>query len=147
MKAYHTPGYATVGTDKTATTVLAGTTVRPHIYEIQIGSAATPGDQATKWAAQRLTADGTGTSFTPVPLVSADPAAIATSKVNYSAEPTYTANAIVWQQSIHQRTAYRWFAYEGRELVVPASANAGIGVKSLSSTATPVTDVCVFWRE
>ena len=144
---YFVMGSATVGTDKTGATVISATTVRPAIYEITIGCAATPADQTTDFRVKRFTADGTGTAWTPTALDPISPTARATSKVNYSAEPTYTASAEIWQQSIYQRAPYRWVAMDGRELVAPATAASGLGLKSASGTGTAVHQMNVFWVE
>lgn len=146
-RSYHTRGVATVGTDKSAVSLIAATTVRGKIYEFLIGSAATPGDQAANWAVQRFTADGTGTAFTPIAIDPADPAALCSSKSNYSAEPTVTANAFLFQASVNQRATLRWIAAPGKELVIPATSGNGAVVKTAAATGTAVHEVGAYFEE
>lgn len=131
-------GSAAVGTDKTVIALLSSTSVRPCLYEFDLGSSSSPADIATLFQIMRLTAVGTeGSGFTPVPKDSADAAAQADYAVAHSVEPTYTANSQLWGTALNQRATFRWVANPGGELVAPASANNGIGLKSASSGATP----------
>ena len=125
--------YSVSGTDtNTAATTQLGITstaaVRPKIYDLIIGSVATPADNAGEYFLQRYTAAGTSTPVTPQALDSGDPAATATAGVNHSAEPTYTANAILLRPSTNQRATFRWVAAPGGELILPATAANGIGL-------------------
>lgn len=135
-RRYNTYGAGDVGTDKTVLTVISTTAIRPRICDIIVGAGTTPADHATKFVLNRLTATGTGTSFTPVALDPSDPAATFTSAYNHSSEPTYTASGYLLGFSMNQRSTFRWVAAPGFELVAPATANNGIGLKSLSSTTT-----------
>jgi len=131
-------GSAAVGTDKTVLALLSSTSVRPCLYEFNLGSSSSPADVATLFQIMRLTAVGTeGSGFTPVPLDAADAAAAADYAVAHSAEPTYTASSQLWGTSLNQRATFRWVANPGGEIVAPASANNGVGLKSSSSGATP----------
>lgn len=131
-------GSAAVGTDKTVIALLSSTSVRPCLYEFTLGSSATPADVATLFQIMRLTAVGTeGSGFTPVPLDAADAAAAADYAVAHSAEPTYTASSQLWGSALNQRATFRWVANPGGEIVAPASANNGVGLKSASSGGTP----------
>ena len=147
-KTYATEGSGTPGTNKTMLTVIAAATVRPKVKYICIGAGGTPADQAGVFVARRITADGTGTSVTPTPLDPADVAALATSKENYSAEPTYASNAALLVVGMNQRNTFQWWAIDDEgALVVAATAGAGLGIKSESHTATPTTDVTMHWQE
>jgi len=105
-------------------------TIRPHIYDFVIGSAATPGDQAASYHLERYTAAGTSTAVTPQALDPGDPASLlaSTTGENHSAEPTYTAAAIMANWTVNQRATFRWVAREGKEIVLPATAANGIGL-------------------
>lgn len=133
-------GEAAVGTDKTITNLfnpVASPLTRARVYDISIGCSATPADQATKFKYQRTTAVGTeGTGFVPNNLDSAGPAGEYDSGYGHSAEPTYTANKELLVPSINQRATFRWVAAPESELVLPATQNAGAGLKSASATGT-----------
>ena len=65
-------------------TLTSTSAVRPCIYELILGSSATPADNALLWQLQRVTAAGTATSYTPVALDPADPAATSVAGVNHT---------------------------------------------------------------
>ncbi len=147
MRRYHSRGVATVGTEKVAVSAIANTTTRLRIYDLIIGSTATPADQATNWAVQRSSADGTGTAFTPIAIDPADPAALGTSKSNYSSPPTLTANSYLFQASINQRATFRWVAAPDGEFVVPQTSGAGLNVLSVAATGSAVHEAGIWWQE
>lgn len=149
-RRYSGQGAAAVGTDKTILTLFGATTIRPRIYDVIIGCGATPADLATKFLLNRLTALGTeGSGFTPVALDPGDPASLADCGVGtFSVEPTYTASAIVLGViSLNQRATFRWVASPGGELVIPATANNGIGLKTNASGGTAVHEGLFHWEE
>lgn len=103
--------------------------VRPFIYDILIGSSATPADNAILWQAQRNTASGTGTTSTaPTAIDSGDPAITTTSTQNHTTDPTTTANTVLWYLALNQRASHRWIADPNGTLIAPATANNGIGL-------------------
>ena len=55
----------------------SATTIRPSLYFLTVGSAATPADQASSFKILRFTAAGTATAFTPIAHAPADPASLA----------------------------------------------------------------------
>lgn len=144
---YAATGQGTVGTDKTILAITAATTVRPELYYFCLGSVAAPGDVATLIELKRATANGTRTAVTPIALDPANPAALTTAGENHSVEPTYTAASELLAIALNQRATLQWWAPEGGEIVVPATASAGIGLKSLSSTGTPTMDATMQWSE
>lgn len=149
-RRYHGFGSAATGTDKTIIQVFpSATTVRSMIYDVIVGSVATPADQAAKFYLGRHTALGTeGAGFTPVALDPGDPSAISDFGVGvFSVEPTYTAGAQVLVFSMNQRATFRWVAAPGSELKSPVSANNGIGCKTSSGTGTAAFEVTFFIEE
>lgn len=147
-RKYNGQGTAATGTNKTILQLISATTIRPQIYDVVIGSVATPADQAARFYLARFTAVGTeGSGFTPVALDPGDPASLADYGVAHSAEPTYTANAMLLQISLNQRATFRWVAAPGGELKCPASANNGIGGYSVSSTSTQAHEMCFHHEE
>lgn len=147
-RRYLTQGAADVGTSLTVLGITSTTAIRPRIYDIVVGCGATPADTATKFAMIRNTAAGTvGTSFTPIALDPSDPAATFTSGYDHSAEPTYTSNAYLLTFSMNQRSTFRWVAAPGSELVAPATAANGIGLRSLASTGTAIHEATFLVEE
>lgn len=150
MRAYAVNGPSATGTaNKTAVTVVGGTTVRPRVYEFAAGLTTAPNstDQQLEFAAGRFTAAGTaGSSPTPNPIDPADVASIATAGITHSAEPTY-ASTYFYDNAINQRGFYRWVANPGQELVVPATAANGFGLKNVAITATSIILGTVFFME
>ena len=145
--------YAIDGQDtNTATTTILGltsaTTVRPRIYDMVVGSDATPADNAAEYVLQRYTAAGTSTAVTPQGLDPGDPAALASAGEAHSAEPTYTANAILLQWAQNQRATFRWVAAPMGEIVLPATAANGVGVQVIGIAGSAVnTNVTIHYEE
>ena len=144
---YYLNGFCTAGTNKTAVELVTTTAIRPKIYEIMVGCAAAPASQAAAWNFQRHTASGTGTAQTPAKVDPADPAAVMLAEVNHSVEPTYTAGEVMWELGLNQQATFDWKANPGRELTLAASATAGAGIKTLSSTGTAVHQASLYWEE
>ena len=114
---------------KTMAALLTQGTRRGKITKIIIGASGAPADNAAAFRIKRGTADGTGTSFTAVAKDPAETTAITLAKVNYTAEPTYTAGAILLEFGLNQRATYTWFAIEEKDkLTVAASAVLGLEV-------------------
>jgi hypothetical protein len=125
--------YSVTATDtNTAGTTQLGITstaaVRPEVYDLIIGSVATPADNAGEYFLQRDTTAGTSTSFTPVALDPGDPASTTTAGFNHSAEPTYTSNSVPLRIATNQRATFRWVARERSEIKCPATASNGLGL-------------------
>ena len=117
---------------------------RLRVYDLMVGSEATPADAAILWTIRRCTAAGTSTGVTPQNL---DPASAATeydAGENHTIEPTYTAGAILLNIALNQRATFRWVAAPGGELVMPATASNGFGIETDTiSTGTPVITATV----
>lgn len=148
-RQYGSNASAAVGTNLTNFTLLSATTIRPALYDLVVGCAATPGDQATKYTLQRVTAAGTaGSNPTPSALDPADPASLATVGAGvFSGEPTYTATVQLLLFDLNQRATYRWVAAPGSEVVCPATANAGVGLRSVASTGSYTGEGAFLYRE
>lgn len=142
-KRYAGRGAAAVGTDVTLLTLISATTIRPSLVMLIIGSVATPADQALRAAILRFTAVGTEASgFTPTALDPADPASAADYGIGtFSVEPTYTANSHLLDVSVNQRATWTWYSQPRGEIKAPATANNGLGLRSLSATSTQVHTV------
>lgn len=136
----------TAGANKTAVHILPTTGVRPEIYEIILGSAATPAAQAAHWTLERTTAAGSGTSRTPVNMDPADPASVCTCAVSHTVEPTYSGGSAL-TIPLNQQGSFNWKANPGAEIVVAQSASAGAGLKTFTSTGTAVHLGSFMWAE
>jgi len=120
-------------------TAAASSPRRCKIYELIVGSEATPADNAFLWELQRCTTAGTATAFTPVALDPADPAATTVAGVNHTVAPTATAAALLLSAAVNQRVTMRWVAIPGGELVLPATASNGAVLLTPTSSAVAVT--------
>jgi hypothetical protein len=146
-RKYALVGTGTVGTNKSIIGMTAAATIRPAIYDIVLGCAATPLDLAGRFAVARFTAAGTSTAVTPLALDPGNPASLAAGGSNHSAEPTYTAGGILLQFGLNQRATFRWVAAPGGELIAPATAANGIGLYSISHGGTPICEGTFHWEE
>ncbi len=126
----------TGGASKTVLGLTSAATIRPRLFEIVIGSNSTPADNSAEWVIQRATAAGTSTAFTPIALDPADPAALASAGFNHTVEPTYTASAVLLDFALNQRATFRWIAAPFCELVLPATAANGVGLKPTAQATT-----------
>lgn len=146
-RKYALVGTGTMAADKSIIGVASATTIRPSIYDVILGCGATPADLAGRFVVQRFTVAGTSTAVTPVPLDPADPASLAAGGSNHSVEPTYTAGLILLQFGLNQRATFRWVAAPGGELVAPATAANGLGLKASTHGGTPIVEGTFHWEE
>jgi hypothetical protein len=136
-------------TNNASTTILelrSTTAIRPAIYDMNSGSDSTPADASIEWNLQRTTTVGTSTGVTPQALDSGDPAATATAGKAHSAEPTYTANAILHNVAQNQRATYRWVAAPESEIQLPAAAN-GVGAIEETVSAAFNHNIMIHYAE
>ena len=121
---------------------------RLKVYDLIVGSEATPADAAILWTVRRCTAAGTSTGVTPQNLDPADATTEYDAGENHTIEPTYTAGAILLNIPVNQRATFRWVAQPGGELVLPATAANGCGIETDTiSTGTPVITATVHSEE
>jgi hypothetical protein len=148
MRRYTVDGQTAAGTNLTIMEVIAATTTRGRIYDIIVGSDATPADVATEYNLIRGTVSGTGTTTpTARALDPADPAALLTAKVGTFSGQTKTANSAVMNIALNQRATFRWVAVPDGEIVVPATTDNWVGLESINSSGTPNTNVSIYWQE
>lgn len=129
-----TPALTAITTTyKTLINLTAGATPRRiRIHEFVFGTTGTPADNAMQYDVSKTSTVGTGVSGVVVPLDAADAAFSGASTINHTVEPTVTANGSQWMAGMNQRATHRWVAYPGQELVIPATANAGLAFRCLS---------------
>src|SRR5262249_22783664 len=124
-----------------------GTTYRPWIYDAWVGASATPADNAILWFFQRFTAAGTSTAVTPSAVDPADPAASCTAGQNHTRERTYTAGAILARLALQQPATHRFQLDPDAPLVIPATANNGLGLYPVHSSFTGNVDGTIHFAE
>ena len=112
---------------------------RFEIYDLVVGSEAAAADNPFLYVLQRCTTAGTSTAVVPQALDPADAATEMDAGENHSAEPTYTAAAILLEIALNQRATFRWIATEGGRLIAPATASNGIGIATPTSAAVVIT--------
>lgn len=131
----------------TIAVVTSAATVRPRIYDLVLGSRAAVNDYACTYDVQRFTAAGTTTAYTPVPIDPGDPASLTAAGTTATVEPTYTSNAFLLKFSCNQRATFRWVAAPGGELVLPATASNGAGLKGNTPTTAFAVDGIIYFEE
>lgn len=141
---------------KTAITVTAAASAtirRGKIFDINVSQSGAPASTDTniQFDLSRTTAAGTGaTAYTLNPNDPADAAFSGIGAVNVATiEPTYTANSSVFNIGLNQRAPYRWQTYlgSGAELVYPATASAGLGLRALSAGYTGAAGGTMYVQE
>lgn len=126
-RRYSIDGQDTNTANTTILELRSTTAIRPALYDLISGSDATPADNAAEYNLNRTTTAGTSTGVTPQALDSGDPSATATAGEAHSAEPTYTANAVLLNYMHNQRATFRWVSAPDSEIKLPAAAN-GLGI-------------------
>jgi hypothetical protein len=130
-------------TSTAATTILyfvnhATTLHRLKLFEVFVASDASA-DSSYSGFIRRITAEnGTpgGTAVTPRPNDPADAAADSNAVEAPTGEPTYTATSTMIMTGGHQRSSFLWAPAAGREIIVPATADNGLGHEiQVSATA------------
>ena len=121
---------------------------RGTLREIAIGPVSNPATQDCNiiYTIQRQTADGTGTSVTPVfvpPIEAGTPPAPGSAwKANYTAEGTY-ANRL-WTKALNQHSGFIWYAPD--EIGLPWPAVNLNGVACMAKGATTDYTGTVLWE-
>ena len=116
--------------------VTGGTDNEPAIYMWSIGTDDTPADASIEWYWQRFSAAGTATAVTPQNLGPGTTASASTAGENHTAEPTYTANAILWRMALNQRASHTIVLDPDGALIVPITANNGLGLAPTHASST-----------
>lgn len=119
---------------------------RIAIYDLVFGSS-TAGDTQFVFELQRITTTATGTPVVPDQLDLADPASVTVAQENLTANGTLTAGVIPLSIGMNQRSTVRWACRDGKEIIVPATANAGIQINTPTALLTPPAQVTVHFEE
>lgn len=148
FNAFHATGECNIAVpDDTCLTISSAVTVRPRVYEVAFSCRADAQDAQVRWRAQRHTAPGTGTLITPAPLDLAANAFQGTVHHDHTVEPTYTANLFLLDFTVNLRNTWRWVALQGGELILPASASAGVGFYPAHASSTVLVSAMAHFRE
>jgi hypothetical protein len=143
-------------TYKTAALLLVGSTARrAMVYEIEMGQTGglSSTDCQVQWDVSRNSTTNlfTATAVTANLLDLGDSAASYTFQNNATNEGTYTtagAGLAIKSWGVNQRGTNRWRALDdGDNIIIPASAGAGLGVRALSSNFTGSAIGNVSWVE
>lgn len=114
-----------------------------------MGMEATPADGAYLVELNRVTTAGTSSAVTPKLLDMANVVA-ATDVVgeNATVEPATTAGEVMLAIAQHQRSSCLWYAPPGGEIVLPATASAGLIWKTITvNNAVGAITVCAHFTE
>lgn len=126
----------------------SGTLRRGALYQLIIGSDATPADVAAKFVLQRTTADGTiSTAFTATALDPADPAAIEVCNLTWSVNPTITASSDLLTIGMNGRATVIWTAPPYGEIRWPATAEYGVALMCTVASTAQNFNFNEFWEE
>ncbi len=136
-----TPGDSALG-------VIASALTRARLYYFVCSAYGTPvADNVLEWLVRRFTADGTGTAVTPARVDLASPAAQLSAKQNYTVEPTYDAVNIMEDLGVHQRSLVQWNAQPRGEIIIPATAGAGLGFTPIHASYASTATAVAHWEE
>lgn len=109
---------------------------RAKILWYELGSTDTPADTVVEHVVQRITTVGTATTQTPNSLDPADSiASTMQARDVYTVDPTFTSGAILARCATNLRTTFQWYAPQGGEIMLPATANNGVAI-ALASAGT-----------
>ena len=136
MQVRVSSGNVTGAAAKTILCLLASATRRVALKQVVIACTDTPADATAVFKIAFITADGTGTGVTGVPVDSADGAASCTAKKNYTGEPTYSST-LLDTIGLNQRVTLIWNApFEGEfKTNLSGGTNLGIGIQMVTGPA------------
>ena len=140
-----------VVTNTTADTTISVETGgdRFRVYDFTSGfDLASPSDGLFVIAADRFgtTDDGLGTAEVPAPLDQSEIVFAGNCIVDHTTEPNaYLADSTLWTIAQHMRATYRWVAAPGKELVMPTTANTGIGFFAIHASLVPVHNLGLYF--
>jgi hypothetical protein len=130
-------------------TAATATLTSASIEEVAFGPGGAPNstDCTIEYDLSAQTAAGTATSVTANALDPTRRSSGTVCNVNYTAEPTITANSSRIFIGLNQRATYRWVATPGSEIIIPATNNNGYALRSRSATyASTIDAMMVFWE-
>lgn len=149
MKAYSASGALSASSlPKTLIAMFNTAARRGKLLQVIVGcSDGTPTDTDAVFAIRKITADGTGTAGVTFQADSADGAPVVTTKVNYSAEPTFVAGNLA-EIAMHMRNSVIWNppTVDAAPAAALGTAN-GIGVQMIAGPTSKTFNVTLVWDE
>jgi len=148
MDSYSASGQITACTPApgdTALGVIASALTRGKIHYFMVSAGGVAADNVLAWLVRRFTATGSYTPVTPTPLDGGGPAAQMLAGEQFTVEPTFTLT--LFELSVHQRSLFQWNATPGREIVIPATSGAGVGVTPTHGSYVGQAEAVVHWQE
>jgi len=128
--------------------ITGSATIRGRVYDIIIGSRATPADQTCTYDVARSTTVPTATTVTPTPLDSLQPTHAASVTAWQNATTVPTKAAILLSVSLNQRATFRWVAAPGSELQTTPTTAYGIYIYALTPTpAAYIVETTMLYTE
>lgn len=147
MPSGYAGGSTPAGSALTILLVAGIATARPSVHQIVVSSDSAPADIATKFNVLRHTVAATGgTSIVARPSDPGGTSLLCTALRGTMTEPTYEATPLL-EMAVNQRATFTWIANPGREMKAPLGTAAGVGVRSVSSGATPNINCTIAWDE
>lgn len=149
----------TIGNSTGSLTTVGGQLRRGKIYDILIGTNATPADNYLEFEIGRITMGASTVLGGGLSSLSSnmalDPAdntgCVASVGNNSSIETAYSYLTQPWYIGINQRASYRWVAAPGGEIVYPATSSAtgnnGVGLRCRSGGFTGTATGTVHFSE
>jgi len=134
------------GTDAVGELVSGVATHRPRVYDMVFSHGTAPADTVIRWEVGRITATGTGTSATEVPLDPDAPSADVLAEEETTTGATTTNDTQILDFDLNQRATFRWVAAPGGEFILPADAAQGCAFNASSAT-TQIARISVHWEE
>ena len=147
MASYQGVHRTPAGSNLTVLALESSAGVIGKIHQAIMGSDSTPADIATRLDFVRHTVAGTGgTAVLEKPDDPQAPAASCNLRGGTMTEPTYEADFLV-EIALNQRATFTFIANPGRELRTTVGTANGIGLRSVSSGATPNINCTLAWDE
>lgn len=149
MGRYAVSHQTAAGADLGIINITGSAAVVLKIYDLLLGSDATPADLAGEFVLNRSTTAGSGgTTLTEVPL---DPLTVAATGAaiggTFAGEPVDTANTELLMIALNQRATFRWVAAPGGELMSTAAAANGLFLRCVAHGGTPNMNSTIHWSE
>ena len=123
-----------------------GASQRHKWFYLVVGSAAEPADEAVSMEVNRVTGGSpAGGAPTPEPLDPADGASVTTAFTALTTEPTKGATLLKFSHNL--RAAHQFYNNPGKEFKAPDTANNGLVLECVITTAAQLYEATVHFEE